>query len=192
MNKSTIPDPFKKLSNSALRPALILFLFLSLMLLSAMSLLDKNLKTAAAPRGIISFELAGDLERGNRILASWQTEGKIRAALSLGLDYLFLIVYALFISLACVLIGRRSGPKYRLWAYWGFVLGWGQLLAALLDAIENFALIRLILGSPRDVWPIIARWCAIVKFSIVGAGLAYILIGAIYAALRRVLVSFKF
>ena len=192
MNKSTIPDPFKKLSNSVLRPALILFLFLSLMLLSAMSLLDKNLKTAAAPRGIVSFELAGDLEQGNRILASWQMKGKIRAALSLGLDYLFLIVYALFISLACVLIGRRSAPKYRLWAYWGFILGWGQLLAALLDAIENFALIRVILDSPRDAWPIIARWCAIVKFSIVGAGLAYILIGVIYAGLRRVIVSFKF
>jgi hypothetical protein len=72
-----------------------------------MSSLDRNLTTAAAPRGIVSLELAGDLEQGNRILTAWSTEGKVYAALSLGLDYLFLIVYAAFISLACVLIARN-------------------------------------------------------------------------------------
>jgi hypothetical protein len=149
-----------------------------------MSLLDQNLKTAAAPRGIVSFELAGDLEQVSRILQSWKAEGKIQAALSLGLDYLFLIVYALFISIGCVFIGRSFAPKYRWWTDWGFRLGWSQFLAALLDAVENFALLRLILGAEREAWPALARWCAIVKFSIVAAGLAYILVGLTIIAVR--------
>jgi len=64
-------------------------------------------------------------------------------------------------------------------------LGWAQFLAALLDAGENFALINLAFGSQRESWPIIARWCALVKFSIVGAGLAYILAGALFIVLLK-------
>jgi hypothetical protein len=150
-----------------------------------MSLLDRNLTTDAAPRGIVSFELAGNLHKGQQILESWNTRGKIYAALSLGLDYLFLIVYALFISVACVLIARSLIPGYVLWAKLGFLLGWGQFAAAFLDAVENFALIRFILDSKSATLPAVARWCAIVKFGIVGAGLVYILVGLIFTVLRK-------
>ncbi len=84
------------------------------------------------------------------------------------------------ISLSCVLIARFLKLRIAFLATWGFILGWAQFLAAFLDAIENFALIYLILDSQREIWPIIAWWCAMVKFGIVGAGLVYILPGTLF------------
>ncbi|MCL4529010.1 MAG: hypothetical protein M1282_06325, partial [Chloroflexi bacterium] len=43
-----------------------------------------------APNGIVSFELAGTLERVTTILSSWSTQAKLYAAFGLGLDYLFM------------------------------------------------------------------------------------------------------
>jgi len=172
-----MPDPFKWLSDSAQRWALLIFFLMSTLLLAGMHTLDQALISAAAPNGIVSFELAGSIDHARKILTAWGSEGKAYATLSLGLDYLFLIVYALFISLACVRIARHFKFRFSSLATWGFVLGWAQFLAALLDAIENFALINLVFGSQRETWPIIARWCALVKFGIVGPGLVYILVG---------------
>jgi len=172
-----MPDPFKWLSDSAQRRALLIFFLMSALLLTAMHNLDQALISASAPNGIVSFELAGNIDRANRILTEWGSQGKVHATLSLGLDYLFLIVYALFISLACVRIAGHLKFRFSFLATWGFVLGWAQFLAALLDAIENFALIKLTFGSLRAAWPAIARWCALVKFGIVGLGLVYILTG---------------
>ena len=74
--------------------------------------------------------------------------------------------------------------------YLGVGIGMGPILAALLDASENFALINLAFGSQRESWPIIARWCALVKFGIVGAGLAYILTGTLFILMLEA-VSFR-
>jgi len=181
-----MPDPFKWLAESTQRPALLIFFLLSAALLTSMHALDQTLTTEAAPSGIVSFELAGSIEKVGQILKQWGPQGQAYAMLSLGLDYLFLFVYALFISLSCVQIARYIKIRYYRLAAWGFGLGWAQFLAALLDAGENFALINLAFGSQREFWPLIARWCALVKFGIVGAGLAYILAGALFIVLLKV------
>ncbi len=182
-----MPDPFKWLSDSAHRSALLIFFLLSATLLTSMHSLDQTLITETAPRGIVSFELAGSIEKVGQILKEWGPEGKAYATLSLGLDYLFLIVYALFISLSCVRIARHFKLKFSFLAACGFILGWAQFLAALLDAIENFALINLAFDSRRESWPIIARWCAIVKFGIVAVGLVYILTGTLLILILKAL-----
>jgi len=51
----------------------------------------------------------------------------------------------------------------------------------LLDSIENYALIRVLLGSQQELWPRMALWCAVPKFLIVAVGLVYVLIGAVIA-----------
>jgi hypothetical protein len=180
-----MPDPFKWLAESAQRAALLIFFLLSAAVLTSMHALDQTLITAAAPKGIVSFELAGSIKKAGQILEEWGPQGKAYATLSLGLDYLFLFVYALFISLSCVRIARYFKTRYLWLATWGLGLGWAQFLAALLDASENFALINLAFGSQRESWPIIARWCALVKFGIVGAGLAYILTGTLFILLQK-------
>ncbi len=180
-------EPYKWLSDTAQRSTLLISFLLSLTLLTAMHSLDQTLITQTAPRGIVSFELAGSIEKTRQILNEWGPEGKAYATLSLGLDYLFLIVYALFISLACIRIARHLKSRFSFVAAWGFVLGWALFLAALLDAIENFALIKLAFESQHESWPIIARWCAVIKFGIVGVGLVYILSGVLFIIVQKLL-----
>jgi hypothetical protein len=47
-----------------------------------------------------------------------------------------------------------------------------------LGAVENVALIRLLLGDERALWPVLALWCARPKFADVYAGLAFTVLGA--------------
>ncbi len=55
----------------------------------------------------------------------------------------------------------------------------GQGAAALLDAVENFALTRMLVdGVAQAPWPALAAGCAAVKFVLVGLGLTFALAGA--------------
>jgi len=89
------------------------------------------------------------------------------------------VVYALCIALGCVLISRAMQYRVKIFVPIGAILAWAQFLAAILDAIENFALIRVLFGATVDLWPALARLCAGPKFLIVSAGLLYIIIGLI-------------
>jgi hypothetical protein len=160
---------------------------MSAILLFAMRTLDTPLRTHTAPSGIVSFELATNYETSQRILDSWSTEAKINAALSLGLDFLFLIVYALFISLACVQIAAALKDDHSILFRVATVLAWAQFLAAILDAIENLALIHLLLNASHKWLPCLARWCAMVKFSIVSAGLIFIFGGLLVIGLQKII-----
>ena len=60
----------------------------------------------------------------------------------------------------------------------GLALAWGQWLAALLDALENVALLRMLRGPETHPWPRVARWSAIPKFALVAAGALYAAVGA--------------
>ncbi len=129
-----------------------------------------------AGANIVDFELAGTLRLAQDILQMWGAEGQIYAALSLGLDYLFLLLYGSAISLGCVLVAQFWRDKAPWLATIGSWLAWGLLVAALLDAIENAALIRLLLGG-QEMWLApVARWCALVKFGLVFLGLPYMLL----------------
>jgi hypothetical protein len=68
----------------------------------------------------------------------------------------------------------------------GILTAWAQFGAGLLDGVENYALIRVLFGTETVVWPVVARWCALPKFSIVGAGLIYVMIGTIVAVVLKV------
>jgi len=110
---------------------------------------------------------------------------KKNAALSLSLDFLFLIVYAFFISLSCIRIATALKGVHSIIFNVAVVLAWAQFIAAILDAIENLALIHLLLNSSRKWLPGLARWCAIVKFSIVGTGLIFIWGGLLALGLKK-------
>ena len=157
--------------------ALWLFVIAALTMSAVMQIVGGPLQTAAAPAGIVSFEFAGTLENAQRMLASWDQEQQVRAGLSLGLDYLFLVLYSMAIALACFRVAGGWRTSRPLPAAAGFWLGRGQWLAAGLDALENVALIYLLLGSHNGLWAPLAWGCAAVKFAIVAAGLLYVLLG---------------
>ncbi len=133
------------------------------------------LQTAVAPAGIISFEFAGNVANAQMIVASWGEHGRLVAAFGLGLDFLYPLVYAAAISLACVWAAERVQPKSPGAAKWGIWLAWGAWLAALLDYVENVALVLLLFGSTAVLLPPLAFICAAIKFALVIAGILYVL-----------------
>lgn len=173
--------PFTWLPLSVHRRAFVMFLVLALVLLVAMRALDAPLKNVVSPSGIVSFELAGELRLAQRIVEAWGPAGRVYAGLSLGLDYLFMVAYASSISLGCVLVAHSSAQRAAWVARLGVALAWAVWAAALLDAVENWALIQVLLGSQAPGWPAVARGCALPKFAIVALGLVYIGGGAIVA-----------
>ena len=159
---------------------------LTLLLMAVFAVTGAPLTTEAAPYGVVSFELAGTLENAQRILASWDVETQLRAAFGLGLDYLFMAVYAGTLALG---IGMAAGSlRCTGWplARWGNALSWGVILAAGLDAVENIALLTLLWGTLANPWPALARWCALPKFALIFAGLVYALYGGAAALANRI------
>jgi hypothetical protein len=177
--------PFKSLSTSGQNRAFILFFILSIMVMASLQVTGAPLRTEVSPNGIISFEFAGELALAQRMVESWGPTGRIYAGLNLGLDYLFLAVYACAISLGCVLVARRFDRRNAALANTGIIIARAQFLAALLDCVENYGLIQVLVGSRNDAWPLVAKWCAWPKFLIVGAGLIYVIVGALGIAMRK-------
>lgn len=136
--------------------------------------LDSPLRTPSAPSGIVSYELAGSTSRASLILGSWGTTARLYAAFGLGFDYLFMLVYAACLSLACLMAAsRHMGWVQRL----GSWLAWGMLLAALADAVENLSLWVELNGTVTSFWAGLAAACASLKFSLLVLGVLYSLLG---------------
>lgn len=152
----------------------LLFL-MTLSMLVVMQITNAPLITEAASGGIITFELVGTLEGSQAIIQSWEGEAMTWAGLNMGLDFLFLVLYGTTIALACMLLSHRmvNSTMKRV----GVWLAYGVLVAALLDVIENIALIQLLLGSERASLPLLAKWMAIPKFLLVLLSLLYVIIG---------------
>lgn len=159
-----------------------IFLVLTLALFAVFQVLNQPLQTRAAPAGIVSLELAGSQEKAAGMLASWDAPARLAAAFGLGLDFLFIPAYAFALCLATLLVSdQRSGFLGRI----GPWLGWGTCAAALLDGLENVALLQLLLGRPGMPWPAIASGCAIGKFTLLGLGLFGALAGWSVPKARR-------
>jgi hypothetical protein len=160
-------------------------LVLSIGLTVVLQAVDAPLKTPAAPQGIVSYEFAGTLAAAQSILDSWDADARAHAGFSLGLDYLYMPAYALTIGLACAWAARLLGSRTRWLGRLGWVLAFGLGLAALLDAVENYALTTMLFNTAADPWPAVARWCATGKFALIVAGLLYTLAGFIFWLITR-------
>jgi hypothetical protein len=176
------------------KPFFLGFLSLTLLLFAVFWILDQPLRTDAAPGGMVSFELAGTPLAAREITESWKqlsallgATGKPNpdivnvayafAAFGLGLDYLFMPVYALALSFATLLIAQ----KHVGWMHSILVLaGYGAFAAALFDAVENYALFQVLLGRAESSYPEIAAACATVKFSLLLLGMLVVLMGWLF------------
>ena len=97
------------------------------------------------------------------------------AVFGLGIDYLFMPVYATALALGILLASGRHGSWFATLGAW---LGWGAYAAALFDAVENYALARmLMLNEVWSPWPEVAAFSASVKFLLLLFGLFYALVG---------------
>jgi hypothetical protein len=177
--------PFEWLPEASQRRAFVISALLAVFVMLILQVLGRPLITEAAPAGIVSFELAGNILAAERMLESWGDAGRVYAGLSLGLDYLFLATYAFGIGLGCVLVARSLSQRSRFLTAAGIVLAWAQFGAALLDGLENYALIRVLLGSQHKLWSLLAQLWASLKFLLVVLGLVYVVFGAVLAAATK-------
>jgi hypothetical protein len=126
---------------------------------------------------IVAFEFAGTTERAAEIVAGWSDTDQLRAAFSLGLDYLYLAVYSTTIALACAVAACETDR--RPWRRIGVALAWAAWLAAAFDAVENMALWRTLIGPVTAPFPQLAAICAVAKFTLVILGITYAVATAI-------------
>ena len=174
-----LSNPYTWLSAHSQKYALFIFGSATIILLVLLSILDQPLKTDQAPNGIISFEIAINFLQSQSILSSWDHHSKLFAALSLGLDFLFLIAYSLFLSLLCLKTAERFTGKNNWFRNIGIIISWLQFLAALFDAVENYALIQLLLGSQKELFSSIAYYFAVAKFLFILTAFVYLIAGFI-------------
>jgi hypothetical protein len=143
------------------------------------------LNTADAPQGIVSFELAGSIDNATQILSSWDPRVQKYAAIGLGLDYVFMLLYSTTIGLACLWAGDILRSNRWPVAGLGVGLAWGQWVAAGLDAVENISLAVIVLEGVAAPWPALARFCAVLKFGLIFLGLVYAFFGLVVHLTHR-------
>ncbi len=170
-------NPFSWLAPQYEKKMLWLSGVLTVLLLLVLGQIDQPLRTLAAPNGIVSFELSKSLAQAQQILTSWNSTAKMFAALSLGLDFLFLLTYSLFLSLAAFKIAKMFVGTLEWLARIGNYLVWFPLIAALFDVLENCFLIALLTGSQNKLFPLLAYYSSTLKFTLIFLAIIYIIVG---------------
>jgi len=171
-----MPYPFAHLPFHQQRLLFPTLLVLTLLVMGILTWMGRPLAKAGAI--IVDFELAGTLDKAQAIMHGWGEVNRQLARQQTYVDFVYLVLYPLTIALGCGLAARQFSAGSWLVTV-GLYLAWAQLAAGLLDAIEDVALLQLLQGSQNPSLPLIARWCALPKFAIVGLGLTYVLIGVL-------------
>ena len=184
--------PLENIPREYRKRSFFTFLFLTLSLFAVFRVLDQPLRTPAAPNGIVSFELAGSPLQAQAITEEWKRSSLLLsavagqadpnivnvpytfAAFGLGIDYLFMPVYAYALAFGTLLAANRHGGWFK---SLGAVAGYGAFAAALFDAVENYALFQILLNRVYSPYPEIAYYCASLKFALLIFGLLYALAG---------------
>jgi hypothetical protein len=164
--------PLEFVPGNLRKPFFFVFLALTLLIFGVFKVLDAPL----GPGGIVSFELARTVGAAQSILTSWDSNARVYAAFGLGLDYLFMPVYAFALSFGILLLMNGRAGWYLRLAAW---MGWGGFAAALFDAVENYALWKQLIGGAVSPYPGIAVLCASIKFALLVAGLLFVAAGGL-------------
>jgi hypothetical protein len=170
-----LKSPFHKISKPTEKKLTFTLLILVLSFIAVMRFFDAPLKNEVTPNGIVSFELAKELVVSKNILNSWDTQARTSAGMSMGFDFLFLIIYASFIALLMHKLNECIWKDTKIYKL-GILLIWGVFTAALFDAIENIALIKLLLGDLEQTWSSIAFYFASMKFVLLISGILFIIV----------------
>jgi predicted acylesterase/phospholipase RssA len=127
--------------------------------------------------GIVGWALARTPEASRAIKLSWDATARSYVALSLGLDFVFIIVYSCTLGFGCLWVSRLFAPTSQAMAIIGVLLAWGQCVAGGLDVIENISLLRMLFGPVTSRGVRVASFCATVKFILIVLGVLYLAAG---------------
>jgi hypothetical protein len=165
MQPPRVPHPALRLSASDVDASFAAWLAATALVGGAMLFTGHGLRTAAVPHGVFSLELNfGALPAQ---LASYDEVTLRRFAFQLGVDYLFMPLYAQGL---CVGIWRTTLRRGRAATPALVALLWAMWAAGALDAVENAALLTACLGSASATLGWVATGCAAAKFGLIGLG----------------------
>ena len=167
---------------SGTQPKTIIGVFLALFIVFlGMRAFDAPLKNEVSPGGIVSFEFAKELSRAVEIMESWDVHARTSAGMSMGLDFLFIILYTSFL----ILLLKWTAKKSQVLNAVNKPLQLLLLLAAFCDVVENMALIQLLRGHLDQIWSLTAYYMAFIKFGIIALVLAYLLIQGLSFLIKK-------
>lgn len=136
-------------------------------------------------RPMLAFEL--NAGKAPEIFESWDEATKATLRTALLWDYLFIFIYPAAVATSCFIAGRFLESKNFLPLKYGLIIMCLQLVAAMLDAVENLALLKVLRGPIESPWPQTAKWCATFKFGLIVIGIVYVAFGIgvwLYGSLR--------
>ena len=177
-------SPFHAVTGKTEQKLTFTLLYMLIIGIIVMAYFDSKLITEVAPHGMFSFEQAGSPEKSKEIINSWSNMDRVFAGLSLGFDFLFLLVYTLFISLLTHKVNEQlwvGKPAYRI----GSVLIWSMFITAIFDGVENVALIKLLIGNYNEYWSWVAYSFSLAKFILIGISLVYLIINGSYYLIKK-------
>jgi len=149
--------PFERVPAGRRRAAMLALVLATAPVMAAMALIDRALSP-----GIVGLELCAFRGTCDEVIAAYRPAG-LEVGLSLGLDYLFLPLYAATLAAAVVFAAARRSERTR-WA--AGLIAWGATCAAGFDAVENAAMYHMVsTGTSAAGW--IASGAAAIKFALV-------------------------
>lgn len=151
----------------------------TIVMLYVMALTGRSLKTPETPLGILNLEFAYNISKADAVINAWKPveindTDNIRVAIkNTWLDFIFLFFYSLFLFYTCKTISESfSGILYKL----GMLFAMGALNAGLLDIAENAGMLLTLNGYLAGNIVLLTTVCAVVKWILALAAVAYILL----------------
>jgi len=157
----------------------------ALLTIVSMNIIDYSLQNGDSAYGIVSFELAGSIERSVEIINYWIEGSNLQlASFSLGFDYLFMLFYGIFLSLWTLVISDKF-PSNKVKNLSKIVVMM-FIIAVILDGIENYALLKIVSGFHDQAYSSTAFWAASIKFGLIGLAIVYNAVLSILSLIKRV------
>ncbi len=152
-------------------------LIISAVLSFAVNRSMKQLVAAVVPPPL-RLQFAWSEVRASKILDKWSDADKRAVRLNLALDFVFIVIYVVGLTVACALAANAlDAARWPGGGGMGGVFVRAIIIAGLLDAVENVAQLLMLAGQKAQPWPALASVCASIKFVLATVTVLYALYG---------------
>lgn len=131
-----------------------------------------TLKTTTSPRAIVDLEFADSALRLHDLLVRWDITV---VRMNIWLDFLFIIAYTIFLSLAAEFFATKW-PVKSLFSRIGYLLAKLAYAAGIFDIAENLLMLQSISGNYTESSLQLTFYCASIKFILVALIFLYLII----------------
>ncbi len=142
------------------------------------------IEASVSTYGILDYEFAWTSNRVQIIFSTWSIDGMDNQSLAIYWDFLYIVGYvSLALGLILLVLRRSEGKMQTLGLYFTIT----PFLTGIFDIIENINLL-IMLGSPTSVSAtnsFVASLCALIKFSVLFAAIAYFIVALIIVIITK-------